>query len=127
MKAQASAEFVLIFMFLLAALVIGVMMSYNKTYEVSQSQIRLESDKILIKAANSINTAYLEGSGFSINITLPETLLGLNYSMQIDNNRVLLFYNNMTYSKSLLTRNISGQIAPGNNLIENLGGDVVIS
>ncbi len=127
MKAQASVEFVLIFMFLLVALIIGFMISFSKTNEVSQSQIKLEADRILIQASNTINTVYLEGPGFSTTVTLPQTILGLNYSMQIDSNRLLLFCNNKIFSKPILTRNVTGNIIPGPNLMENSAGEVLVS
>ena len=126
MKAQVSAEFVIIFVFLLTALIIGLVVNFNKTYEVTYSRIKLEADQILTKAANSINTVYLEGSGFATNLTLPETLLGLNYSLSIRDNQLKLSYSNIIYSKSLLTRNITGNITPGPNTVSNLEGEIVI-
>ncbi len=127
MKAQASVEFILIFTILLVALIMGFLINFSKTQEISQSQIKLEADKILIQASNIINTVYIEGPGFTTNTTLPQTILGINYSIQIDNNRLLLFCGSSIFSKPLLTRDVTGTIGPGQNRVENSEGGVVIS
>lgn len=127
MLAQSAMEFMMIFMIFLLVLGVGVLVSMGKTQEISNSQINLEITKILNSAVNKINMAFLEGSGFSINLTLPGKIFGMNYSIDIDSNYILLTLNNITYSKRMLTQNITGNLNMGTNLIRNENGEIKIN
>jgi len=127
MFAQSAIEFMMIFMIFLLLLSIGALVSMEKTKEISNSQIGLEITKVLNDAVNKINIAFLEGSGFSMNLTLPENIFGMTYSIDTESNYILLTFNNITYSKHILTQNITGNLSPGTNLIRNENGEIIIS
>lgn len=126
-KAQIAMEFLFIFMIFLLAIGIGLFIFWENTQKVNQYKIDLEIEKLLNLISNKINTVYLEGDGFSMNLTIPEKVLGMNYSLNISLNFILLNFSDNIYSKQLLTQNISGELKKGKNLLSNVDKDIIIS
>jgi hypothetical protein len=126
-KGQVTVEFVLILMVLLLALNVAAVVSYEKTEEIGKHKVNFESRRILDDTAGKINTAWLEGDGFESTLDLPQDLMGLDYSLEIRSNLLILYCENQTYSKYLLTQNVTGIPGPGQNSLKNLEGEVVIA
>jgi uncharacterized protein (UPF0333 family) len=126
-KAQAATEFLILFMILLAALTVAMYMTIQRSSDLTSTKIGLESMNVLNDASSKINIAFLEGDGFMINLTLPDQIFGRNYTSTIQSNYISLLVVNITYSKALLTENITGSLNKGINLVENKNGVVVIS
>lgn len=124
---QISMEFMLLFMLFMVAVAIAVIVSTYRSYEISQAQIDLSANDILDRAAGRINNAFLEGDGFSTTVRLPESILMMNYTIDIESNEVILYLEGRTYIAYLLTSNITGDIAKGTNLISNVDGEIVIT
>ncbi len=127
MKSQSSMEFIAIFMILLAALVVISFISYTQLQAIRQYQTDLEVEKVLNDIAFKINTAYLEGDGFFINMTLPNDIFGTDYTIEINSNEVLMEVSNVSYTKILLTNNITGEPKKGLNFIENRRGEIILT
>lgn len=127
MKAQASTEFILVFMFLLLVLSIVAAGTFTNVLDMSKTRTDQEAVRIANLISSGINTAYLEGHGFRTNLTLPYTVFGKNYTAAVSGNRVSLDFSSAVFSRPLLTQNISGSPLPGPNLIENIEGGIVIS
>jgi len=118
----------LIFGIFLGALVISTWVSWSKIREVNYYQTGLEVDDILDTASEKINTAWLEGHGFTTNLTLPEKLAGFNYTLNISGNYLVLTLETTQYLKPTVTENITGALIPGKtNAISNLGDHIEIS
>lgn len=126
-KSQAATEFLILFMILMAAFSVALYMSVQRSQSLTDTEIGLESMKVLNDASNKINIAFLEGHGFLINLTLPGKIFGRDYSIDIKSNYMVLEVSNTTYFKSLLTDNITGNLGKGINLIENKKGAILIS
>lgn len=127
MKAQVAIEFMIIFAAFLVALIFVVLAAWNNIANIDKSSIDFEADRILGLIANRINTAYLEGDGFSIGLAVPEKIGVYDYAIGIEENMVWLTVNEISYSRRLLTSNITGSIRGGMNTLENLNGEIVIS
>jgi len=127
MKCQTSAEFMIIFVLFLVIMSIILVFTWRNTVNIVQSKFDLEARRVLDDISNRIDTAFLEGDGFSINITVPQDILGTNFSLMIHENRVLLELRNNTYSRTLLTKNITGTLSKGVNVIGNTQGEIIIS
>jgi len=69
----------------------------------------------------------MEGDGFRINITLPQEMLGEDFSIAIDSNTIILNFKNSTYFKNALTSNIIGVFQKGENLVSNQKGEIIIT
>lgn len=112
------------FVFLLAA---SIHVSMQKTREVEQASDDLEAGRILEMASSKLNTALLEGDGFSANLTLPEKMRGKGYSINISNGVLYISLPGNTYPTRLLTSNITGSLRKGENMISNRNGGLYIS
>jgi hypothetical protein len=126
-KAQASMEFMILFVLFLVAVSVAMVVSVQRSQIISQAQIDLESNKVLREVADRINIAYLEGDGFSINVTLPERILRLDYTINISSNEVILRLDGSTYVRYLLTNNVTGDAVKGTNRILNRHGEILIT
>ena len=129
LKAQSSVEFMLIFIFFIAVLTIAIMVTSQQIGVAFESQLRVESEKIINNVASKINIAQLEGPGFSINLTLPQKILSYNYYASIYSNRILLNVDNEMYQELILTQNLTGELklTHGHYLVENINGGINIS
>ena len=125
-KLQASIEFMAVFIVLMAAFGVMIYAALGNMTEISKTKKDLEAEKTLSMVSGNINTAVLEGDGFSVNLTLPEKILGLEYSFSLDSNYLVLNLSGSFYHRVLLTKNITGLPLPGKNLIYNNKGEIII-
>ena len=126
-KAQTSMEFLAIFIFLLLILVAMSYVSFYKSIDILESRKYFESNNLLKKTADKINIVFIEGSGFSMNTTLPLSVYGQNYTFDIVGNVLKLNVFNRTYDKLLVTENIIGVPHQGLNVLENIENVIVIT
>ncbi|MBI4175676.1 MAG: hypothetical protein HY518_00590 [Candidatus Aenigmarchaeota archaeon] len=126
-KAQATVEFLAIFIILLAAITVAAIISLQKTQLAYEDQTEIEASKLLNSIVTKINSAHIVGDGFSINITLPQDMFTYNYTVTFDSNNVIIQVNGAAYLAALLTSNITGTLGPGVSTISNVNGGIVIS
>jgi hypothetical protein len=126
MKAQASVEYIILLVVLLGTMTVVLAMSISSTNEINRVNSELEAKNLLDDLVNKINLAVMEGNGFRINITLPQTMLGLNYSVDIDSGTVIVNFVNNTYFRGTLTSNITGTFEKGENTVRNSNGEILI-
>lgn len=126
MKAQVSVEFIVIAILLLSALAIITTVSFLRTQEIQTLTLQAEAQHVLTTAQNAINTAYLEGNGYYTNVTLPQNILGTNYSISQGGHFLTLGVQGNNYSAFLITDNILGAYQIGNNSVQNINDFVVI-
>lgn len=127
MKAQVAIEFMIIFGTFLIALSFVVLAAWNNIVNIDKSSIDFEANRILNLISNRINTVYLEGHGFSIDLAVQEKIGVYNYTIEIEENNLWLTVNEISYSRRLLTPNITGNIEKGTNTLENVNGEIVVS
>ena len=103
-KGQASAELILatvIFLVISLSFVNLITSEMNNTNTGNLGQVRMVGERI----AETINTVYTNGNGYSANLNLPNTL---NYKVYVTNTGNL----NMEYN----SKNITIKIIPVNNI-----------
>ncbi len=127
LQAQAAIEFMILFILFLVAVIVAMMVSMNRSHTISEAQISLESNRVLSDVADRINIAYLEGDGFSMNVTMPERILRMNYTVEISSNEAILRMEGSTFIKHLLTNNVTGNPVKGTNTIRNNNGEIIIT
>ena len=125
-KAQASIEFLILFVLFLIAVTFAMAVSVNRSHVISNAQQDLEAGRVLGSMAGKINIAYLEGDGFSMNLTLPESILRKDYDVEIQSNEVILRIGSRTYVDYILTTNVTGSFRKGTNTIANRNGTIEI-
>ena len=126
-KAQSSVEFMIIFAMLLLVMVLAVFIGGKKSTEIVTIETGLEIQSLLDRIVGKINTVYIEGDGFSTEMYMPENIMGMNYTVNVTSNIVFITRNNFTYSKMLLTENVTGIIDPGVSILKNVNGVVEVS
>jgi CDP-diglyceride synthetase len=127
MKGQLAIEFMFVFIIFLLGVIFVLISVWNSIANAEQIKIEHEANRIISMTANRINTAYLEGDGFSINLVLPESIFGYNYTFVTENDTIWLHVAEKSFYKRLLTSNITGILSSGENKIKNIKGMIVIS
>ena len=77
--------------------------------------------------ANLINTAYIEGDGFSMNLTIPQKIIRKDYLINVSSNEVIIRLEGKTYVRTLLTNNVTGEFIKGKNRVMNYNGQIRIT
>ncbi len=127
LRAQVSMEFMLLFILFLVAITTALMVSINRSHSISQARLDLSADNVLSSISNRINTAYLEGDGFSIKVTLPERILRMDYTVEVSSNEVILRMEGKAYIDYILTNNVTGSFVTGTNIITNRNSEIIIT
>lgn len=127
-KAQVAFEYMFVFGIFMAALIMGTIFAWSKSLEVNRYQTRLEVNNLLDMVAGKIDTTWLEGAGFSTNLTIPETVANYNYTLNVTSNFVLLVIVEEEYIKPIITQNVTGDFTIGSvNTLSNMGDHILIS
>jgi hypothetical protein len=126
-KGQIAAEFMVVFGIFLVGIILIVFAVWNSVGNAEKAAVDLEANRVLGIAASRINTVYLGGDGFSIGLAIPEKIGVYDYEIQFDGNLLMIELGQYTYADKLLTRDITGTLAKGENTISNVNGTVVIS
>jgi len=125
MRAQASIEFMMVFIILIAAISVISAVSFMKTREIQISNLQREAGNLLRDVGGSINTVYLEGDGFQTIVSIPDKIIGFDYSISISSNYLTISVQDTSFSRALLT-NATGSFQEGENTIANVDGAVEI-
>ena len=83
MKGQSGLEFYLISTIILGILFIGSFFSLLAIDQANLNSNQMEAQKICFIVSDSINNAFLSGTGFNRTATIPNLLNGNNYSVKI--------------------------------------------
>jgi hypothetical protein len=117
-----------IFSVLLAATAFGIWVSSIKAGEVSEATAQLEIDDFLTSLSEKINTAWIEGEGFTTNVTIPATVAGMDYELNVTSNLITLVVGEKYYLKQLITTNVTGTFVKGGvNRLANTGDGILVS
>ena len=125
-KCQSTIEFIMVFTLVLAALIVILFISSEKVQDINSEMVEVEARKVLSKIVTKLNTVVLEGNGFSSNLTIPQQILNMNYTIQIQSNFVTITLQNITYIDNILTDNVTGTLQKGVNVIRNINNNLVI-
>ncbi len=112
-KLQSSFEFIFITGMLIAALIMGAWFSWIQTSSIKDSENSLVVGDFLNSVSEKINTAWLEGEGFSSNVTMPMTIAGQPYEINITDNYLVVRLLGQEHMKVLITNNVTGNFTIG--------------
>jgi hypothetical protein len=128
LSAQSAFEFMFIFGIFLGALLVGTWVSLAKLSDMSSHQEKLHASRLLDTVSGKVDSVWLEGSGFSTNVTIPETIAGLNYTLDFSSNVVYIVVDEREYLRTVVTKNLTGSFTTGKtNTLSNRGGFIDIS
>jgi hypothetical protein len=117
-----------IFGIFLSALSVGAWVSSIKTAEMNMHTKMLEIDDVMLSVTEKINTVWVEGEGFSSNLTVPGLVASSYYTINVTSNFVLMNISGELYIKPIITENITGTLEKGAvNTLTNRGDHIEIS
>ena len=125
-KAQASMEFMALFILFLLAITFAMYVSIQRSHVIADAQMSLESNRVLTSMTNKINTVFLEGDGFSMNVTIPERIYRINYTVSIRSNEVILRVDGSSFIEQVITNNITGSFDKGTSRISNKDNEIMV-
>ncbi len=125
-KAQASMEFMALFILFLLAITFAMYVSIQRSHVIADAQMSLESNRVLTSMTNKINTVFLEGDGFSMNVTIPERIYRINYTVSIRSNEVILRVDGSSFIEQVITNNITGSFDKGTSRITNKDNEIIV-
>lgn len=115
--------------FSMALLILSI--SYTLVFDKTQEAYDLKSRKAALeigeRIASEINTAMSEGDGYSKNITLPDKILGADYTVLIDSGNVFVKWRKKNAAARTIAENVSGTFFQGNNVLANRGGVIFVN
>ena len=117
----------ILFILFLVAITFAMVVSINRSHVISNAQQDLEVNRVLGSMTSKINIAYLEGDGFSMNVTLPDRILREDYTVEVSSNEVVVRFLTRTYVEYILTTNVTGTFSKGTNTIANRNGTIEIT
>ena len=128
LKGQIAFEYMFIFAIFMIALIIATVFAWTRTVEITQDQRRLEVYNLLEGVSGKIDTAWLEGEGYSTNFTIPSTVADAQFTLNVTSNFLLLILRQEEYIKPILTPNVTGSFNIGGvNTLHNKGNRIEIS
>ncbi|MEM5836255.1 MAG: hypothetical protein QXR09_01390 [Candidatus Aenigmatarchaeota archaeon] len=128
MSAQVSLEFISLLSLLFIFLFLTIYHSSNLYIQTNRAKVLKEAQTISDQIASEINLALKAGSGYSRIFTIPQKISNaIDYNITVKDYLVILSWNNGFVQSTILTRNISGEILKGENLIRNLNGVVYVN
>src|SRR3989344_2010895 len=125
-KAQSAVEFIFLASFMLLVIVGFFAVTSSKTLEAQEEGNKKIAETIADIAFKEIEIAQSVNDGYLRYFTMPPTINGISYSIQlIDNKELVVKYVDYEYVK-FISANISGNISIGINRLEKVNGIVYL-
>lgn len=125
-KAQSSFEFLVLTGFLMLIFAVFATTFTSQHIRTMNREVNLFADRVADRAAFNLDLAWLQEEGFSRSFTLPGTIAGTDYTLNVTNQTVLLTYEETTVLSDTVAQ-VSGDVEPGENTVENNGTHLVVT
>ncbi len=126
-KGQAGIEFLILISFLLFIFSTYYISLLKKDQEYFTNTVAYDGEALASTISMVLDTTFVEGNGFSINITLPTDIEGLKYTVTIYPNIVSINVGNKHYYHNTIVRKVLGNFTPGINVVKNVHGSIQIT
>ena len=127
MKSQSAVEFIVLASFMLLAVVGFFAVTSSKVLEAKEEGNRKIAEDIADFAYHEIEIAKSVNDGYTRNFYMPETVNGVDYSINITDNRELIVNYLGHEHIRFLPSNATGNITKGNNKISKYNGVIFIN
>ena len=129
MLGQVSIEFIVLLSILIVILTFTVY--YNSSFYIQANSARNYNDaqEISDQASSEINLALKIGDGYSRMFYIPNKISNSieNFTISVSNYAVVLEWPGGFVTSPILTKNITGNLEKGQNIIRNLDGVIYVS
>ena len=128
MLAQVSIEFIAFVVFLLILVFLVVYQNYQSFAQLEEFKKYQDAQKAVDNIAFEINLALKSGRGYSRNFYVSQSLYGIsNFTVEVTDYTVRLKWKDGEVAANIMTRNVTGSIKTGENLIRNVEGDIYVN
>ncbi|MEM5773349.1 MAG: hypothetical protein QXL86_03980 [Candidatus Aenigmatarchaeota archaeon] len=128
MLAQVSIEFISFVAVLFILLVIVLYYNFDLYFQMNSVKIFKEAQTISDQVASEINFALKAGDGYSrIFFLQPKISNSIDYTIKIENYRVIVSWDGGSVQSAILTKNVSGNFLNGRNMIRNSEGMIYVN
>jgi hypothetical protein len=127
-KGQSAFEFMFIFGVMLGAVLLTLWVSTTKSTEIQIEQRNMEIRDVISTVAEKVNTAWIEGKGYSTNVTIPGKIAGTDYDINITSRYIMITLAGERYLGTMITGNVTGSFESGaTSTLRNTGDTIEIS
>jgi len=127
MLAQVSVEFIVFLSFLLILVFLIVYQNTQTFAYLEEYKTYQEAQKTADSIASEINLALKTGNGYTRKFYVNENIYGIgNFTIEVDNYEVKLKWDKGEVISTILTKNITGEVKVGENVIRNVDGKIYI-
>jgi hypothetical protein len=128
MKAQVSMEFMILIFLLVLLFVLYTQNSFSVQKDMITIKIEQDAKQVSDKIAFEINTAVSSGNGYARRFYVENSFSGISdFTISVENYEATISWSQESVSSQITTKNITGVISKGWNLIENRVGDIHVS
>jgi len=128
MKAQVSIEFMILIFLLALLFILYTQNSLSLQKDMVTIKVNQDAKKVSDKIAFEINTAVKSGNGYERRFYVENSFAGIsNFTISVENYAVTINWSQKSVSSQITTKNITGSINKGWNLIENSGGNIYVN
>lgn len=127
LKSQSATEFIVLASFMFLVIVGFFAVTSSKALEAREEANKKITEDIAELAYREIETAKSVNDGYTRNFAMPTTVNGINYSINIiDNRELVVNYLGYEYIK-FLPSNVTGNVSEGLNQIKKSNGAISIT
>jgi len=127
MLAQASTEFLAFVSLLLVLVFLVVYKNYQSATQLEEYKTYQEAQNLVNEIAFEINLALKAGDGYSRKFYVSKEVYGIsNFTVEVRDYEVKLKWSKGEVTASILTRNITGVIKTGENIVKNIKGEIYV-
>ncbi|MDY6766187.1 MAG: hypothetical protein SVW77_02360 [Candidatus Nanohaloarchaea archaeon] len=125
---QSSLEFVTMVILVLLVFTAFVSLFSGRQVDTLQQERQRIATNVADSVAFELDLALVEGEGFSRTFELRQSIGGEDYNVSVNGTTILLTYGeDRSVVSSTAADNVTGDIVPGENRVENLGGVINVS
>jgi hypothetical protein len=127
MLAQASTEFLVFVSLLLILVFLVVYKNYQSAAQLEEYKSYQEAQNLVNDIAFEINLALKAGDGYSRKFYVSKEVYGIsNFTIEVRDYQVKLKWDKGEVSANIFTRNITGTIKAGENVVRNVKGEIYV-
>lgn len=128
MKAQVSIEFMILISILALLFILYTQNSLSLQRDMITIKVDQDAKKLSDKIAFEINTAVKSGDGYERRFYVEDSFGGISdFNISVKNYAVTISWGQRSVSSQITTKNITGNVSKGWNLIENGVGNIYVS
>lgn len=123
-KGQTSLEFIAMLSFIMLAFAGFFSMFVANQVQATEEQRAVYGKAVADRIAFEIDLALAEGDGFRRDVSLPESITGIPYTVNVSQGSVLVRWADRSAIAAIAAPRVVGNVTAGDNRFANRGGVV---